>query len=55
MHKYENLVLMGQDIAEHGGVFKVTEGLAEEFWQGAGTQHTALRIGHDWNGGWVYR
>jgi len=31
MQKYENLVLMGQDIAEYGGVFKVTEGFIEEF------------------------
>jgi 2-oxoisovalerate dehydrogenase E1 component len=31
MHKHENLVLMGQDIAEYGGVFKITEGFVEEF------------------------
>lgn len=31
MQKYENLILMGQDIAEYGGVFKVTEGFIEEF------------------------
>ncbi|MFK7757435.1 MAG: thiamine pyrophosphate-dependent enzyme [Flavobacteriales bacterium] len=31
MKKHENLVLMGQDIAEYGGVFKVTEGFVEEF------------------------
>jgi 2-oxoisovalerate dehydrogenase E1 component len=31
MRKYENLVLMGQDIAEYGGVFKVTEGFVYEF------------------------
>lgn len=31
MHKYPNLVLMGQDIAEYGGVFKVTEGFLEKF------------------------
>ena len=31
MYKHENLVLMGQDIAEYGGVFKVTEGFVEEF------------------------
>lgn len=29
--KHQRLVLMGQDIAEYGGVFKVTEGLAREF------------------------
>ena len=31
MRKYSNLVLMGQDIAEYGGVFKITEGFVEEF------------------------
>ena len=31
MHKHDNLVLMGQDIAEYGGAFKVTEGFVELF------------------------
>jgi 2-oxoisovalerate dehydrogenase E1 component len=31
MQKYPNLVLMGQDIAEYGGVFKITEGFVNEF------------------------
>lgn len=31
MKKYDDLVIMGQDIAEYGGVFKVTEGFSEEF------------------------
>jgi 2-oxoisovalerate dehydrogenase E1 component len=31
MQKHDNLVLMGQDIAEYGGVFKITEGFIEEF------------------------
>jgi 2-oxoisovalerate dehydrogenase E1 component len=31
MEKHSNLVLMGQDIAEYGGVFKLTEGLVEIF------------------------
>ena len=31
MRKHDNLVIMGQDIAEYGGVFKVTEGFVEEF------------------------
>ncbi|MCS6796734.1 MAG: thiamine pyrophosphate-dependent enzyme, partial [Raineya sp.] len=31
MQRYPNLILMGQDIAEYGGVFKVTEGFVEEF------------------------
>jgi len=31
MQRYENLVLMGQDIAEYGGAFKVTDGFVAEF------------------------
>ncbi len=31
MQKHENLILMGQDIAEYGGAFKVTEGFVNEF------------------------
>ena len=31
MRAYPELVLMGQDIAEYGGVFKITEGLVKEF------------------------
>ncbi len=31
MTQHPNLVLMGQDIAEYGGAFKITEGLVEEF------------------------
>ncbi len=31
MEKHPNLVLMGQDIAEYGGAFKVTEGFVEKF------------------------
>ncbi|MBS1532095.1 MAG: dehydrogenase E1 component subunit alpha/beta [Bacteroidetes bacterium] len=31
MQKHENLVLMGQDIAEYGGAFKITQGFVEEF------------------------
>jgi len=31
MKKHDKLVLMGQDIAEYGGVFKVTEGFVNEF------------------------
>lgn len=31
MKKYDNLVLMGQDIAEYGGVFKITQGFIDEF------------------------
>ncbi|MBK6504801.1 MAG: dehydrogenase E1 component subunit alpha/beta [Ignavibacteria bacterium] len=31
MQKHNELVIMGQDVAEYGGVFKVTEGFYEEF------------------------
>ena len=31
MQQHSNLVIMGQDIAEYGGVFKVTEGFVETF------------------------
>lgn len=31
MRKHEDLVLMGQDIAEYGGVFKITDGFVDEF------------------------
>jgi 2-oxoisovalerate dehydrogenase E1 component len=31
MKTHENLVLMGQDIAEYGGVFKITDGFVNDF------------------------
>ena len=31
MERYDNLVILGQDIAEYGGVFKITEGFVEAF------------------------
>ncbi len=31
MQKHNDLVIMGQDVAEYGGVFKITEGFIEEF------------------------
>ncbi|WP_415859546.1 thiamine pyrophosphate-dependent enzyme [Aureibaculum sp. 2210JD6-5] len=31
MQRHHNLVIMGQDIAEYGGVFKITEGFVDEF------------------------
>ena len=34
MQKHDNLVIMGQDIAEYGGVFKITDGFVEEFGKG---------------------
>lgn len=34
MEKHDDLVIMGQDIAEYGGVFKITEGFVETFGRG---------------------
>jgi len=31
MRRHQNLILMGQDIAEYGGVFKITENFIQEF------------------------
>jgi 2-oxoisovalerate dehydrogenase E1 component len=31
MERYPDLVLMGQDIADYGGVFKITEGFVQQF------------------------
>jgi len=31
MERHDDLVIMGQDIAEYGGVFKITEGFVEQF------------------------
>ncbi|PSR01363.1 MAG: dehydrogenase, partial [Bacteroidetes bacterium SW_11_45_7] len=31
MKQHENLIIMGQDVAGYGGVFKVTQGFSEEF------------------------
>lgn len=31
MEKHNNLVLIGQDIAKYGGVFKITEGLMDKY------------------------
>ena len=31
MQKHQNLVILGQDIAEYGGAFKITEGFVDEF------------------------
>ncbi len=32
MQKHKDLVIMGQDIAEYGGVFKITDGFVEAVW-----------------------
>src|SRR5690606_17227947 len=31
MERHDNLVIMGQDIAEYGGAFKITDGFVEKF------------------------
>ena len=31
MENFDNSIIMGQDIAEYGGVFKMTEGFLEKF------------------------
>ena len=31
MERFDNMIIMGQDIAEYGGVFKITEGFLEQF------------------------
>jgi len=31
MEKYDDLIIMGQDVAEYGGVFKITDGFVEQF------------------------
>jgi len=31
MRRFDNLIIMGQDIAEYGGVFKITEGFVNDF------------------------
>ena len=31
MEKHDNLIIMGQDIAEYGGVFKITDGFLKQF------------------------
>ncbi len=31
MEKFDDLIIMGQDVAEYGGVFKVTQGFIEQF------------------------
>jgi 2-oxoisovalerate dehydrogenase E1 component len=34
MERHDNLVLMGQDIADYGGVFKITDGFMEKYGKG---------------------
>jgi 2-oxoisovalerate dehydrogenase E1 component len=46
MERFDNLVLMGQDIAEYGGVFKITEGFCGSFWKSARAKYSPLRVCH---------
>ena len=41
MRRHPDLILMGQDIAEYGGAFKITQGLVEDF-GGARVRNTPL-------------
>lgn len=34
MERHDDLIIMGQDVAEYGGVFKITEGFTEQFGRG---------------------
>lgn len=34
MERHSSMIIMGQDVAEYGGVFKITEGFAEKFGKG---------------------
>jgi 2-oxoisovalerate dehydrogenase E1 component len=34
MEKYDDLVIMGQDVADYGGVFKITDGFMEKYGKG---------------------
>jgi 2-oxoisovalerate dehydrogenase E1 component len=51
MEKHSELILMGQDIAEYGGAFKVTEGFVEEFGK-ARVRNTPLCESHNWDRPW---
>ena len=31
MEKHDDLIIMGQDVAEYGGVFKITDGFIDQF------------------------
>ena len=56
MERHDNLVLMGQDIADYGGVFKVTEGFTDRFGKDRVRNTPPLRICYRWCGiGTLYR
>ena len=44
MELHPDLVIMGQDIAEYGGVFKITENFVELVWKSTGSKYAYLRI-----------
>jgi len=52
MQKDPKVLMFGEDIAELGGVFRVTEGLLAEFGRERGFQHPDCRIGNRWNSHW---
>ena len=49
MTQDERVVIMGQDIAEYGGVFKIT-GLSRSLWQSTRSQYANYRVGRSWCG-----
>ena len=53
MARYSKLVLMGQDIAEYGGVFKVTEDFVAEFGKARVRNTPLLRVSHPGGGAGV--
>ena len=44
MQQHPNLILMGQDIAEYGGAFKITEGFVQEFGKNACAIHRFAKV-----------
>ena len=44
MKNHPNLVLMGQDIAEYGGAFKITEGFVEKFEKKESEIHHCVKL-----------
>ena len=50
MLRDEKVFLLGEDIADLGGGFKVTAGLVDEFGPRPGEKHPYFRGGHRWSG-----
>ncbi len=42
MERHDNLVIMGQDVAEYGGAFKITDGFVAQFGRKRVTKYTNL-------------